>query len=87
MSQFAQGMSWELTNSSTDGGHAILRPGYGEAGDDYVTWAKWDQKASNAWSYANVDEEYICITPEWFDIIKHTPLKDTIWNDLKAMSA
>jgi hypothetical protein len=86
MNQFAQNRSWELVSSQLDGGHAILRPGYGAAGDDYATWARWDQKASAAWSYAYVDEEYICITPEWFDIIEHTSLKDAIWADLKALS-
>lgn len=85
MSEFGAGLSWNALNGQSEGGHAILHPGYGSAGDDYVTWAKWDQKASSAWSYAYVDEEYICITPDWFDTISAS-FKDAIWNDLKALS-
>ncbi len=85
MDQFSSQTPWEVTNSDLEGGHAILHPGYGAAGDDYVTWARWDQKASNAWSYAYVDEEYVCITPDWFDVIGKTPLKDAIWADMKAL--
>lgn len=87
MSQFEQGKPWRMVQfDQSDSGHAIFHPGYGTAGDDYVTWQRWDQKAENAWSYAWVDEEYIAITPDWFDIIEHTALKDSIWNDLKALS-
>lgn len=86
MAEFSQGKSWTALDGDSDGGHAILRPGYGAAGDDYVTWARWDQKASSAWSYAFVDEEYVCITQTWLDISKNASLKDSIWNDLKALS-
>ena len=66
--QFANGQPWEVTSDlSIDGGHAILHPGYGYAGDDYVTWAKWDQKASAEWSKTFVDEEYIIITQDWIN--------------------
>lgn len=73
--QFNSASSWEIDPSSPiAGGHAILRPGYGAAGDDYVTWAKWDQKASAAWSFGYVDEEYVAITEDWFDAVtKLTP--------------
>jgi hypothetical protein len=54
-------------NDTIEGGHAILRPGYGSLGDDYVTWAKWDQKASADWSLAYVEEEYVVITEDWID--------------------
>jgi hypothetical protein len=72
--QFAAGQSWEVSNGQIEGGHAILHPGYGSLGDDYVTWAKWDQKASAAWSSQYVDEEYVLITEDWFNqVTKLTP--------------
>lgn len=86
MAEFNMGKSWDAVDGNVEGGHAILHPGYGAAGDDYVSWSRWDQKASNAWSYAYVDEEYIVITPDWFDVVSHSDLKDAIWNDLKALS-
>ena len=69
LAQFNAGQSWELVSNDGGiaGGHAILHPGYGHLGDDYVTWAKWDQKASAAWSNNYVDEEYIVITEDWFN--------------------
>lgn len=66
MSQFDAGQPWEvIPNDTVEGGHAIIRPGYGALGDDYVTWAKWDQKASAAWSAVYVEEEYVVITEDW----------------------
>jgi hypothetical protein len=68
MNQFDAGQPWEVVDGDTiEGGHAIIRPGYGADGDDYVTWAKWDQKASAAWSAAYVEEEYAIITQDWID--------------------
>lgn len=64
--QFDNGQPWEVSGQGQDG-HAILHPGYGSLGDDYVTWARWDQKAGAAWSYAYVDEEYVAITDDWLD--------------------
>jgi hypothetical protein len=66
-SQFANSESWEVVPTGIDGGHAILHPGYGSLGDDYVTWAKWDQKASAAWSAQYIDEEFVIITQDWFN--------------------
>src|ERR1035438_2164411 len=63
--QFGRNKPWELVKSPIDGGHAIIHPGYGSEGGDYVTWARWDQKASSAWEAAYVDEEYAIISPEW----------------------
>lgn len=64
--------AWEVVPQDfIEGGHAILRPGYGRLGDDYVTWAKWDQKASAAWSQAYVEEEYVVITQDWLDTVTH----------------
>lgn len=64
--QFARREPWEVAaDSPILGGHAILRAGYGAAGDDYVSWARWDQKASAAWSAAYVEEEYVVITEDW----------------------
>jgi hypothetical protein len=88
--QFSAGQSWEVVSGSKiEGGHAILRPGYGALGDDYVSWAKWDQKASLAWS-GNVDEEYVVISPTWLDSVrKSTPSGidlATLEADLKALS-
>lgn len=73
--QFAKNQPWELIpHSPIAGGHAIIHPGYGALGGDYVTWAKWDQKASSAWEHAYVDEEYVVITESWFDqMTKKTP--------------
>jgi hypothetical protein len=72
--QFGAGQPWEVTGSPSEGGHAILHPGYGSLGDDYVSWAKWDQKASEAWSSDNIDEEYALITEDWINAVtKKTP--------------
>jgi hypothetical protein len=68
MSQFDSGGSWEVVpGDGIDGGHAIIHPGYGSEGGDYVTWAKWDQKASSAWESAYIDEEYVVITNDWLN--------------------
>jgi hypothetical protein len=89
--QFAKGQSWEyVPDSPIEGGHAILHPGYGRAGDNYVTWAKWDQKAGLPWA-ANVDEEYVAITEMWLDkATKKTPGGldlATLQSDIEALSA
>lgn len=66
--QFSKGEPWEVVkHDSIEGGHAIVRTGYGAAGDNYVSWAKWDQKASAAWSLQYVDEEYVVITEDWIN--------------------
>jgi hypothetical protein len=92
MLQFENGQSWRVEpRSRLDGGHAILHPGYGRLGDDYVTWGKWDQKAAAAWSYAYVDEEYVAITPDWVDrVTGKTPGGldlATLEKDLSALAA
>lgn len=89
--QFDSGAPFELDPAAfIEGGHAILRPGYGSLGDDYVTWAKWDQKASAAWSYAYVDEEYVVIDQVWLDYLngRNIPGFDvnSLWADLKALA-
>jgi hypothetical protein len=72
--QFAAGQPWEAVDSPVEGGHAILHPGYGSLGGDYVTWAKWDQKASSAWEATYIDEEYVVITQDWFNqVTQKTP--------------
>lgn len=59
---------WEVVaNDTIEGGHCIIRPGYGSEGDDYVTWANWDVKASAAWSAVYVEEEYVIITEDWIN--------------------
>ena len=59
---------WEVVDGSPiEGGHCIIRPGYGATGDDYVTWGNWCVKASAAWSAAYVDEEYIVVTESWIN--------------------
>ena len=90
--QFNRGDSWEVVPyDSIEGGHAIIHPGYGSLGDDYVTWAKWDQKASSAWSKAYIDEEYVVVTEDWIDqATQETPgglNLDALLADLKALSA
>lgn len=66
--QFAANQPFEVTAGHPgQDGHCMIRPGYGSEGDDYVTWARWDQKASNAWSTQSVDEEYIVVTDDWID--------------------
>jgi hypothetical protein len=66
--QFAAGQPWEyIPDSPIEGGHAILRCGYGAAGSDYESWAKWDQKASNDWEANCIDEEYVIITPQFIN--------------------
>jgi hypothetical protein len=63
---------WEVVpNDTIEGGHCIIRPGYGAEGDDYVTWANWDQKASAAWSAAYVEEEFVLITEDWINQVTH----------------
>lgn len=69
-SQFVEGQqcNWEVVpDSPIEGGHCIIRPGYGSEGDDYVTWANWTVKASAAWSATYVDEEYVIITEDWIN--------------------
>lgn len=90
--QFDSNVPWELDPASQiEGGHAILRPGYGSLGDDYVTWANWFQKASAAWSYAYVDEEYVVIDQIWLDYLNGRQIPgfdvNALWADLKAIGA
>jgi len=90
--QFDAGQDWSLVrHSAIVGGHAILRPGYGSQGDDYVTWAKWDQKASLEWSAAYVEEEYVVITEDWIDqVTEKTPGGldlATLESDLKLVAS
>lgn len=93
MNQFSSGQNWELLSDDGGaiGGHCILRPGYGSLGDDYVTWAKWDQKASSAWGAAYIDEEYVIVTSDWVNqVTQQTPgglSLDTLLADLKTISA
>jgi hypothetical protein len=68
MDQFDADQPWEVSGDGTIvGGHAILRTGYGSEGSNYVTWANWEQKASNAWDAAYVEEEYVIITQDWLN--------------------
>jgi hypothetical protein len=90
--QFANGQSWEVNDGDEiEGGHAILHPGYGSEGGDYVTWAKWDQKASLAWEQTYIDEEYVIITEDWLNqATQQTPGGldlATLQTDLTALSA
>lgn len=91
--QFNAGMPFEVNPSSPSvGGHCMLHPGYGSAGDDYVTWAKWDQKASAAWSFAYIDEEYVMIDQVWFDYLQGRDVSkvldiNALWADVKAITA
>ena len=66
--QFAQNKPWEVVpKDHNEGGHAILHPGYGSEGGDYVSWARWDQKASSAWESTYIDEEYVVISENWIN--------------------
>lgn len=66
--QFDANQPWEAVDGfKPKDGHCILRTGYGADGDNYVSWARWDQKASNAWSTKYVDEEYVLITSDWIN--------------------
>lgn len=81
---------WEvINNSSIEGGHCIIRPGYGSRGDDYVTWGNWEVKASTEWSSTYVEEEYIVVTEDWIDsATKKTPGGidlNTLLSDLKLL--
>lgn len=69
MNEFNAGVPWNDVGLDAADGHCILHPGYGEDGDDYVTWARWEQKASAAWSAKYVDEEYVIITQDWADYV------------------
>lgn len=75
--QFERNESWEVVRHDTiEGGHAIIHPGYGSEGGDYVTWGRWDQKASSEWEKKYIDEEYVIITEDWLDAATHlTPGK------------
>jgi hypothetical protein len=75
MDQFNAGQPWEVVpNAPIEGGHAIIHPGYGALGGDYVTWANWEQKASAAWEAAYIEEEYVIITQDWLDAVtRKTP--------------
>lgn len=92
MTQFGNNQPWHVDSGSTiEGGHAILHPGYGATGDDYVTWGKWDQKAASSWSLEYVDEEYVAITEDWIDkVTGKTPGGldlATLQTDLKTLTA
>lgn len=66
---------WEVVpDDPIEGGHCIIRPGYGSEGDDYVTWANWTVKASAAWSAKYVEEEYAIVTEDWIDQATHKTL-------------
>ena len=68
--QFVEGQqcNWEVVPGDTiEGGHCIIRPGYGSQGDDYVTWGNWFVKASAAWSSTYVEEEYVVISEDWIN--------------------
>lgn len=74
--QFDANQPWEAVDNDggIEGGHCILRTGYGSDGDNYVSWARWDQKASNAWSAKYIDEEYVILTQDWINqATKKTP--------------
>jgi hypothetical protein len=73
--QFTSGQSWRVVASDDiEGGHAIIHPGYGSEGGDYVSWARWDQKASAEWERTYIDEEYVIITEDWLNkVTKKTP--------------
>lgn len=68
--QFSAGETWEPTDDdSIEGGHCILQSGYGSEGDNYETWGKGDQKATNEWSAQFVDEAYVVLTKDWIDVV------------------
>lgn len=89
--QFDANQPWEAVDNDggIEGGHCILRTGYGSDGDNYVSWARWDQKASNAWSAKYVDEEYIIVTQDWINqATKKTPGGldlETLLSDLQML--
>lgn len=90
--QFSNGQSWEVIDGDEiEGGHAILHPGYGSMGGDYVTWAKWNQKASSIWEQTYIDEEYVIITEDWLNHVTQTTPGGldlaTLENDMKSISA
>jgi hypothetical protein len=69
MQQFDTKQSFHVIwgNLGMAGGHCMFRPGYGRDGEDYVTWANWEQKAAASWASHYVDEEYVLITPDWIN--------------------
>jgi hypothetical protein len=74
--QFDANQPFEVTGAAPDpdAGHAIFHPGYGSEGGDYVTWARWDQKASAAWELQCIDEEYAIVTSDWINqVTQKTP--------------
>jgi hypothetical protein len=90
--QFGDNKPWELTQPpDPNEGHAILHPGYGRAGGDYVSWARWDQKASAEWEAACIDEEYVIFTEDWISrVTGRTPSGldlATLQADLKLIAA
>lgn len=90
--QFSAGQPWEVVpGDSIEGGHCILHPGYGSEGDDYVTWARWDQKASAEWSRTYIDEEYVIVSDLWINqATQKTPGGidlPTLQADLKLLAA
>ncbi len=74
--QFDLKQAWEVTGAKPDpdAGHAIFHPGYGSEGGDYVSWKRWDQKASAAWESECIDEEYALITEDFINqVTQETP--------------
>jgi hypothetical protein len=66
--QFSAGQRWSVVpGDSIEGGHCIMESGYGSAGRNFETWGKGDQKATNDWDKAYVDEVYVPLTHDWID--------------------
>jgi len=90
--QFGANQPWKVVpNDPIEGGHAIIHPGYGRLGGDYVSWARWDQKASSAWEAQYIEEEYVIITEDWINqVTQLTPGGvdlATLQTDIKLLSA
>jgi hypothetical protein len=83
--QFSEGKSWEVVKKSPiEGGHAILESGEGKFGHNYETWGKGDQKASNAWDLAFVDEVYVPLTKLVISAANDIAPKSLNWGALNS---
>ncbi len=68
MDQFQTGQNWDVVSPDGGiiGGHSVPLFGAGSAGFDCTTWGA-NQKLTNAFAAAYVDEGYVVVTQDWIN--------------------
>jgi hypothetical protein len=89
--QFNAGQNWEAVDDDggIEGGHCILRTGFGADGVNYQSWGKGDVKAGSAWSAKYTNQDFVILTPAWLkDGASPSHLNmDALVADLKLIAA